>query len=299
MQDFSSIDLSNIPQSDKVNKLESALYVVATPIGNLRDITFRALDILRNSEYVVCEDSRVTAKLFRHYGIKDKKFIIYNEFSDEKTRERILNLIIQGNVVPLVSDAGTPLISDPGYKLVKFIKKYEQKVIPVPGASSVISALCASGLASDNFLFLGFLPTTKIQKENLLKTVPKGFTAIFFESANRVLATLESISEILGDRNVTIAKELTKIHEEIVCDTAEKLSNFFTQNSQKLRGEFVVIIEKAEKGAKSLGEGELIIEIKNAIAAGFSIKELSKNLADIYDLSKKDVYQLALKVQMK
>jgi 16S rRNA (cytidine1402-2'-O)-methyltransferase len=279
------------------SELEAALYIVATPIGNLRDITFRALEVLQKADYVVCEDSRVTAKLFRHYEIKDKKFIIYNDFGDERTREKILNFLIQGSVVALVSDAGTPLISDPGYKLVRYIKKYNQKVIPIPGASSVIAALCASGLACDNFLFLGFLPTTKIQRINTFKSLPKGFTSIFFESANRILATLKNIEETLGTRNVTLAKELTKIHEEIIVDKAENLHEFFTKNPQKLRGEFVVIIEKADKLEKSLEQDELIVEINNAISAGFTVKELSQNLADIYDLNKREIYQLALKIQ--
>lgn len=289
MQDFSLNNLQSKP--------EVALYIVATPIGNLRDITLRALEVLQNADYIVCEDTRVTAKLLRHYEIKDKKFIIYNDYGDEKTREKILNLLIQGSVVALVSDAGTPLISDPGYKLVRYIKKYNQKVIPIPGASSVISALCASGLACDNFLFLGFLPTTKIQRINLFKSLPKNFTAIFFESANRVIATLENIAETLVNRDVVIAKELTKIHEEIISDKAKNLSDFFVQNPQKLRGEFVIIIEKADKSEKALEKDELIVEIKNAIAAGFSIKELSQNLAEIYDLNKKEVYQLALQIQ--
>lgn len=304
MQDFSKNSLEYIPQNDagakpdqKKDALEAALYVVATPIGNMRDITLRALDILKAADYVVCEDTRVTAKLLKRHQVEHKEFIIYNDHGGQKIREKILNLLIQGKVLAFVSDAGTPLISDPGFKLVRYIKEYGQKAIPVPGASSVISALCASGLACDNFSFLGFLPHSKIQKVNLLKSLPKGFTSIFFESANRMMGTLESICEIMSERNITVAKEITKIHEEIITKTAKEMKAYFENNPQKLRGEFVVIIEKAGKDEKKLDENELIAEIKEAIEAGFSIKELSKNLAEIYDLNKKDIYQLALKIQ--
>ncbi|MBU6339076.1 MAG: 16S rRNA (cytidine(1402)-2'-O)-methyltransferase [Rickettsiales bacterium] len=278
-------------------KLEAALYIVATPIGNLRDITLRALEVLQKADYIVCEDSRVTAKLLAHYEIKDKKFIIYNDFGDEKTREKILNFVIQGGVVALVSDAGTPLISDPGYKLVRYVRKYNQKIIPIPGASSTITALCASGLACDNFLFLGFLPTTKSQRINLLKSVPKEYTAIFFESANRINDALIDIDQVFKDRNITVAKELTKIHEEIISAKVKEVINFFAVNSDKLRGEFVIIIEKADKSEKNISESDLIKEIKSAMASGFTVKELSQNLAEIYDLNKKEIYQLALQVK--
>jgi 16S rRNA (cytidine1402-2'-O)-methyltransferase len=289
MQDF-------FPNNSNL-KLEAALYIVATPIGNLRDITIRALEILQKADYIVCEDSRVTAKLLRHYEIKDKKCIIYNDFGDEKTREKILNFIIQGSIVALVSDAGTPLISDPGYKLVRYIRTYNQKVIPIPGASATISALCASGLACDNFLFLGFLPTTRIQRVNLFKSISKEYTTIFFESANRINDALTDIDNVFKDRNIVIAKELTKIHEEIISAKAKDLIDFFAINSDKLRGEFVIIIEKADKNERNISETDLIEEIKSAINSGFTIKELSQNLSEIYDLNKKEIYQLALKAK--
>lgn len=277
-------------------KLENALFVVATPIGNLRDITIRALEVLQNADFIICEDSRVTLKLLNHYEIKDKKFIIYNDHSDEKVREKILNYLIQGQSLALVSDAGTPLISDPGYKLIKYLRTYNQKIIPIAGASSITAALCASGVACDNFLFLGFCPTTKPQKISLLKSLPKNYTAVFLESANRLESTLEEIENTLGNRVVSVARELTKIHEEIITDEVAKLRNFFTQNPDKIRGEVVLIIEKIARSEKSLSEEELEKEIKNALNSGFSVKELSQNLAEIYSLNKKDVYQAALKI---
>lgn len=277
-------------------KLENALYVAATPIGNLSDITFRAVQILSEADYVICEDSRVTSKLLSCYNITEKKMIVYNDHCGLEVREKILNLLIQGASAVLVSDAGTPLISDPGHKLVQYLRQYGRKVIPLPGASAVTSALCASGLACDNFLFLGFLPTTKIQRNNLLKSLPKNFTAVFFESANRVEASLEGILETLGNRRVALARELTKLHEDIISDEVKNVQEFFANNPHKLRGEFVVIVEKIARDEKSLSEEELADEIKKALKAGFSVKDLSQNLAEIYDLNKKDIYKIALEM---
>jgi len=283
----------------EIKKPENALYIVATPIGNLSDITLRALNVLKEADFIICEDSRVTQKLLMAHEIAEKKFIIYNDHSDAKVREKILNFLIQGKVLALVSDAGTPLISDPGYKLISFIRKYNQKVIPLPGASAVTSALCASGLACDNFLFLGFLPTSEIQKAKLFKSLPKNFTFIFFESANRVSESLNLIFETLGNRNVCAARELTKLHEDIVSDEVQKVIKFFEDNTNKLRGEFVIIVEKAGKNEKAFSEEELLKEIQVSIDAGLSLKDLSQNLSEIYDMNKKEIYKLALTLTKK
>lgn len=288
MQDF-------FPNITK-NKLENALYVVATPIGNLGDITLRALQTLDEVDFVICEDTRVTAKLFSAYQIKEKKLITYNDHADETIRQKILNLLILGHSIALVSDAGTPLISDPGYKLINFLRQKDQKIIPLPGASSVLSALSASGLACDNFLFIGFLPTTKIQKANLLKSLPKNFTLVFFESANRIVETLDVIEENMGNRKACAAKELTKLHEEIISNDVKNLREFFNKNPNKLKGEFVLIIEKIDKNEKSFSEEDLLKDIAEAIKMGHSLKDLSQNLAEIYDLNKKEIYKMAIGV---
>jgi 16S rRNA (cytidine1402-2'-O)-methyltransferase len=280
-------------------KLENALYVVATPIGNLSDITLRALQILSNVDFIVCEDTRVSIRLLEAYEIKGKKLLTYNDHNDEKTRKKILELLVGGGSLALISDAGTPLISDPGYKLIGFLRQFNQKIIPIPGASSVTSALCASGLACDNFLFLGFLSTSKIQKEKLLKSLPKNFTLVFFEAANRVIETLNLIKKNLGNRKICVARELTKIHEEIISDELESVIKFFDEHLEKLRGEFVVIVEKADKSEKIFSEAELVSEISNAIFLGHSLKDLSQNLSEIYGANRKEIYQLALKVPKK
>jgi 16S rRNA (cytidine1402-2'-O)-methyltransferase len=280
-------------------KPENALYVVATPIGNLGDITLRALQVLENVDVVVCEDTRVSAKLFAAYQLAQKKLLTYNDHADDKTRKKILELLVSGKSVALLSDAGTPLISDPGYKLINFLRQFNQKIIPLPGASSVIAALCVSGLACDNFLFLGFLPSSQIQKEKLLKSLPKKFTLVFFESANRVAESLAVILKTLGNRKVCAAREITKMHEEIVLDELENLIKFFSENSQKLRGEFVIVVEKADKSEKSFSQEELNQAILLAISKGDSLKDLSQNLSEIYGVNKKEIYKVALEINGK
>ncbi len=280
-------------------KPENALYVVATPIGNLGDITLRALQVLENVDVVVCEDTRVSAKLFAAYQLAQKKLLTYNDHTDDKTRKKILELLVSGKSVALLSDAGTPLISDPGYKLINFLRQFNQKIIPLPGASSVTAALCVSGLACDNFLFLGFLPSSQIQKEKLLKSLPKNFTLVFFESANRVAESLAIILKTLGNRKVCAAREITKIHEEIISDGLENLIKLFSENFQKLRGEFVVIVEKADKSEKSFDQEELNKAILLAISKGDSLKDLSQNLSEIYGANKKEIYKLALEINGK
>jgi 16S rRNA (cytidine1402-2'-O)-methyltransferase len=275
-------------------KIENALYVVATPIGNLADITLRALAVLEKVDIIICEDTRISARLLDAYQIKTKKLLIYNDHNGEKTRKKILHFLLEGKSIALVSDAGTPLISDPGYKLIAFLREFNQKVIPLPGACSVTSALSASGLTSDNFLFLGFLPNSKVQKEKLFLSLPKNFTFICFESPSRVTEALEIIQNTLGNRKVCVARELTKLHEEIISNEVLQVIKFFTENPDKLRGEFVIIVEKAAKSERSFNQEDLEKEIILAIKAGERLKDLSQNLSDLYQINKKEIYQLAL-----
>jgi 16S rRNA (cytidine1402-2'-O)-methyltransferase len=291
MQDF-------FPKLDE-KKLENAIYVIATPIGNLADITFRAVETLAKSDFIICEDSRVSNNLLKNYQITEKKFIVYNDHADVRVREKILNLLISGNSMALISDAGTPLISDPGYKLINYLRQNNQKIIPIPGASSVTSAMSVSGLACDNFLFLGFLPHTANAKEKLLRQLPRNYTFVVFESAMRVADSLEIISKILPGRRVCVARELTKIYEEIITDDIDNLIKFFQNNSGKLRGEFVIIVEKADKNDKGFGEDELIGDIARGLEDGDSVKDISQNLAEIYGVNRKDVYKLALEMSRK
>lgn len=221
------------------------LYIVATPIGNLEDITLRAIRILKEVDYILCEDTRTTQVLLNKYEIKTKT-ISYHAHSTEKKEETIINMLKAGESLALVSDAGTPCISDPGVMLVSNIRKelgIEAKVVPIPGASAFISALSASGISSAEFTFLGFLPHKK-GRETIFKNIAKSKRVIvFYESTHRILKTLTSLNEHTPNFNIMIARELTKQFEEFVNGTPKEVLDYFTQNSDKHRGEFVVIVE--------------------------------------------------------
>lgn len=222
------------------------LYIIATPIGNLEDITLRALRILKEVDTILCEDTRMTQKLLQKYDIKIPT-LSYHSHSGLAKVEKIFELLEAGKNLALVSDAGTPTISDPGVLLVSQVKeKFGDTVaiIPIPGPSAVIAALSASGLPSSDFLFLGFLPHKK-GRETLFKEIALSKrTVVFYESPHRILKTLESLKKHLGDeRSVVIARELTKIYEEMVTGTAEELLLYFEKNKDKVKGEFAVMVE--------------------------------------------------------
>jgi len=280
----------------KIQKIENALYVVATPIGNLGDVTIRALHTLESVDFIVCEDTRTSSILLSKFEIIKKKLLIYNDFSDSLSRNKILEKLKSGYSLALISDAGTPLISDPGYKLISFLRDANQKVICVPGPSSLTASISISGIACDNFLFLGFLSNSKIQKQNTIKTLPTNYSFIFFEVANRLFETLEIIKNLLENRKICVARELTKIHEEVVLGNIDEVFEFFEKNPQKLRGEFVVIVEKVSKNQSFFSNEEIICEIENSLKKGKSVKDISLELSQIFNLNKKEIYKLALEL---
>lgn len=214
------------------------LYIVATPIGNMQDITLRAIDTLKMCDVVVCEDTRMTGNLLHHYEIK-KPMKALNEYNEDLIVHEIISLLEQGQSVCLVSDSGTPLISDPGFRLVRSAKKKGIPVIPIPGATAVISALSASGLPSDSFLFIGFLPKSQSKKTKVLEQFrdlqSKDFspTLMMYESPHRLLETLQIIKQVYGPIHVLLARELTKIHEEIELFDVDTLIERFSTNSPK------------------------------------------------------------------
>lgn len=226
------------------------LYIVATPIGNLGDMTLRAIETLKNADLVLCEDTRVTKHLLSHYSIETPT-MSYHAQSKLSKHEKIIELLREGKSFALVSDAGTPTISDPGVMLIEMIKKElpDVKVVTIPGASALTAALSVSGIPSPQFIFYGFLPHKKgretIFKEiaNTRGSTPSVRTAVFYESPHRIMKTLESLVKHLGeDRKVVIARELTKIFEETVAGSASEVLTYFKQNPDKVRGEFVVIV---------------------------------------------------------
>lgn len=268
------------------------LYICPTPVGNLEDITLRVIRVLKEVDLIACEDTRVTQKLLNHYEIKTQT-VSYHKFSEKEKSSYLINKIKEGKNIALVSDAGTPLISDPGAELLKEAHLNNIKIIPLPGASSVITALSAGLLNSGNFVFFGFLPKSFKDKEKLLIKYSE-INIVAFESPNRLVDSLEEILKILGNRHAVIARELTKIYEEIRRDTIEKLIEYYTQKPPK--GEIVLIIE-GEKEEKTADEVEIVEKIKILKAEGYSTKEISKIIFLLTGFPKKEVYNLALNIE--
>jgi len=214
------------------------LHIVATPIGNLSDISQRALDVLNQVDLIAAEDTRHSGKLLSHYGIKTKMYALHDHNEKQKA-QYILDRIAQGENIALISDAGTPLISDPGYNLVNLAREQEVNVVPVPGPSALITALSAAGLPTDKFMFAGFLPVKAQAKANELATLQKAdFTCVYYESPRRILDTLAAVSESLGpDRELVLAKELTKHFESFVKGNAENVIDWLN-NSATAKFEF-------------------------------------------------------------
>lgn len=273
--------------------LKAGLYIVSTPIGNLSDITYRAVETLKNSDLILCEDTRVSLKLLARYNI-ETKLTVYNDKSDEKTRNYIKNLIEQGQVISLISDAGTPLISDPGYKLVRELKASNIHVDISPGPCAVISALTLSGLPSDRFLFAGFIPKTG--STNFLKEfLHFEATLIFFQSAKRIIHTLDLAKEIFGDRKACIAREITKLHQDIKYDSLSNLKAIYEKKPAK--GEIVFLIEGYNRTI--IDQSKWLTELKYLMKSGNSAKIATEIVYEKYHLPRKDVYRMANELKHK
>src|SRR3989338_4502504 len=223
--------------------MQGILYVISTPIGNLGDITKRAIDTLRNLDILLVEDTRVSGKLLKNFDI-EAKMVSFNEYSEKTKTASIISLLKEGKTVGIVSDAGTPLISDPGFLLVREAVKNNIKITAIPGPAALIYALSVSGLPPDKFIFLGYLPKKEGKRTNILKNLKKtaGYitaTIIFYESPYRLLATLKSINEVFGDIDIVICRELTKLHEEVLRDSVSNLIEHFSITAPK--GEFTIL----------------------------------------------------------
>ncbi len=275
--------------------LKPGLYLVPTPIGNLRDLTFRALDVLSGVDLIVCEDTRVTGKLLKAFGLK-KPMRVYNDHATEKDRGNIVKVIEEGESVALVSDAGTPLISDPGYKLVRQIIQDGYEVTALPGANALLPALQLSGLPSDMFTFVGFLPARSGPRRAVLeKCVDKTGTLICYETGPRLEESLKDIQKVLGDRPIAIARELTKLYEEVRRDKISVLlDQVKTEGAPK--GEIVLVIgeNKNETIAPETIEGQLKEALKT-----MSLRDAAELVAGATGKPKKTIYMLALKLSGK
>ncbi len=268
------------------------LYLVSTPIGNLEDMTFRAVRTLQSVNVIAAEDTRHTGKLLHHFQIATPQ-VSYHDHNRQSRTQELVQRLQQGEDVALVSDAGTPGISDPGYELVKACAAAGIVVVPIPGASAVISALIASGLTCDRFAFEGFLPAKSQARRAYLETLKtESRTLVFYEAPHRLRQTLEDLTVLGSDRQIVLARELTKLHEEIWRGTiAEAIEHYSHHNPQ---GEFTLVIAGAELTQPVLTEAAIKAELQNLLKQGLSRSEASRQLAQQSSLPRRQVYQLAL-----
>jgi 16S rRNA (cytidine1402-2'-O)-methyltransferase len=277
------------------NNKSGNLYIVATPIGNLDDITVRALNIIQTVDYVAAEDTRHSSILLQHFNLK-KQLISLHDFNEQQKSATLIKLLQQGKNIALISDAGTPLISDPGYRLVTLVQKANINIIPIPGPCAAITALCASGLPTDKFIFEGFLPakeTSRCHRFHELKTETR--TLIFYETPHRVLASIINLLEIFGEqRQAVIARELTKKFETIFHGSLLEIKNWLESDSNQQKGEFVILVH----GEESVKEQEINSEelkILQVLASELPPKQAASLASKIIGLSKNKLYALLLK----
>ncbi len=275
---------------------DTRLYIVATPIGNLGDISQRARDVLNSADIIAAEDTRVTKKLFSLLGLSlQKKFIVYEDHSENDKFQEIIDFINQGKVVALVSDAGSPLISDPGYKLVRECRKQNIKISVIPGACAVVCALQLSGLPTNRFMFAGFVPNKEKARIDLFSELKDiNTTLVLYETANKIEKTLSALEKIMPNREIAIVREITKMYEECLSGTASVLSNRIKENP--LKGELVLVIEPPHEVDNTDINLDKVIqnELKN-----HTLKEAVKIISDKYNLKRNDVYEKALEIKNK
>jgi 16S rRNA (cytidine1402-2'-O)-methyltransferase len=266
--------------------MPGVLYIVATPIGNLEDITMRAARVLREADLIACEDTRHTRKLLDHLGIS-KPAVSYHEHNEAARAADLVQRLQQGSTIALVSDAGTPLISDPGYRVVRAAIDAGISVVPIPGASAILAALAGSGLPTDSFRFAGFLPAKSTQRRKLLESIAgEESTVIFYEAPHRILETLEDIEAVLRDRPIVVARELTKMHEEFLRGSAAEIRARIDP-----RGEMTILIGKGER---VVDETPIEDAVKALESAGMSRMDAIKQVAKDRGLSKREVYKLTI-----
>ena len=260
-------------------------YVVPTPIGNLGDITLRAIEILKSVDIIACEDCRNTQKLLNHYNIATK-CVSYHKFNEKEQVRNIINVLSEGKKMALVSDAGTPLICDPGAVIVKELRNHGFSVTSLPGANAIATFLSQIARQDESFLFIGFLPKTQAQIE---KTFEKysDFDLVFYESPNRILNTLDILKKIRPDSKVAIGRELTKVFEEVIIDSAQNAASYLKQNVTK--GEFVVLVFRSKNNDDM---SEIEHKIKILKDKGFSAKDISSILSSLYGYNKNKIYKL-------
>jgi len=273
------------------------LYVVATPIGNLSDITLRALEILKSVDAIAAEDTRHTSGLLSHFGIS-KKLIAVHEHNEHQSAEKLLAQLQAGENIALVTDAGTPGISDPGAVVVDFVRKSGIRVVPIPGASAVIAALSASGIAQNGFLFHGFLPASGAARRKALDVLKtQTVTLVFYEAPHRIVDSIVDLAAVLGaERRITIARELTKTFETIHSCALQDAEAWLQADANQQRGEFVLLVEAAAiKDANEISEET--VRVLKLLLAELPLKQAVKLATEITGEKKNVLYELALKIK--
>ena len=270
------------------------LYLVATPIGNLEDITFRALQVLRSVHRIAVEDTRRTGKLLAHHGITTA-MLSYHEHNKNVRVGQILEFLQEGDVA-LVSDAGTPALNDPGYELVRAALSAGHQVSPIPGASAPLAALVASGLPTDSFVYLGYLPRKTVERRKALENISRlPYTLIFLETPHRLLDSLQDLQDLLGDRQVAVARELTKIHEEIFRGSLSQAKSHFMAPTP--RGEITLVLAGFTGQDQDWDESRMRSAVEEGLAAGQAASRLASSLAEQSGWPRRRIYQLVLDLQ--
>ena len=265
------------------------LYLVPTPIGNLNEMTPRAIDVLNSVDVIACEDTRNSGQLLKHFGIS-KRLIAYQNFNEASSTKGIINLLSQGNNVALISDAGYPLINDPGQRVVSEVTALGYNVVPISGCSAFLNALVASGLIAQPFIFIDFLPPSThdcVKKLRLYQSYP--MTLIMYEAPHRIEKMLQSCLDVLGDRHICIARELTKVHEEFIRGTISEILPI----ASELKGEMVVVIEgNQDDYEKDIDMGQILNMVNTSIESGMSTSAAIKEVAKQTGISKNQIYDL-------
>ena len=274
--------------------MPGVLYIVPTPIGNLEDITLRALRILKEVDLIAAEDTRHSQHLLTHFGI-DKPLTSYHDHNEREKALALVQRIKNGENVALVSDAGTPGIADPGFRLAVAAIRAGIQIVPLPGASALATVLSASGLPTDRFLFEGFLPAKKQERKNQLKELRDcAATLVFYEAPHRLIDTLGDLQRILGERAIVIAREVSKVHEEFLRGTVSEVIHQLA--GRDVKGEVTIVVH-GSTGEARVTEEQLRSDIQRLIGEGVGVKEISELFGERYGLSKREVYRMTLEVK--
>ena len=280
--------------SSQKQKLECALYVVATPIGNMRDITLRALDVLGSADTIAAEDTRNSAHLLTHHGITAKRLLALHQHNERGAADKVINLLAQGEAVALITDAGTPAVSDPGALVVESVRAAGYKVIPIPGANAAVAALSAAGLAAPHFLFYGFLPNKSAARcKELQCLIEHPYTLVFYEAPHRILECVEDLLSVFGgEREIVLAREISKLFESIHRCRLDEAMAWLNSDPNNLRGEFVLLVSAAPKRSEGLSaETEQVLGI---LLRELSLKQAVQLAVQITGVARNELYQRAL-----